>query len=155
MSKQKDETISVELTHKQFEDLIRCVYLAHWMINGIRTEDDKIKRFDDLEQYMYALAFKYGYTDLVEFVKNRNKFFLKDEFSETNEADGYRRTYDDEMFWSELIQRLTVRDFLQAYGPESLSKLSSREEVERRQPLLRKYVEEFEKNGVQNLTIHE
>ncbi len=147
--------ITLEFTNQQFADLVRCVYLAHWMINGIRPEDDKIKRYEDLEQYLYALCSKFGHTDLIEFVKSQNKFFFKDEFSESNEADGYRREYDDEMFWTELIQRLTTRDIIEQNGLESIATLSSREEVEKRQPLLRRYIDEFEQNGVQNLTLKE
>lgn len=151
----KEDTLNIEFTRGQFEDVVRCVYLAHWMINGIRPEDEKVRRYEDLEQYVYALAYKHGYPDLVEFLKERNIFFFKDEFSENNEADGYRREYDDEMFWTELIQRLTTRDLIEQYGAESLSAMSSREEVERKQPLLRKYIDELEKNGVQNLKMQE
>lgn len=148
-----EDTLNIDLTRNQFEDLVRCVYLAHWMINGIRPEDEKVRRYEDLEQYVYALAHKHGYPDLVEFLKERNKFFFKDEFSESNEADGYRREYDDEMFWTELIQRLATRDLLEQYGVESLSKMNTREEVEKKQPILRKYIDELEQNGVQNLKL--
>lgn len=150
-----EATLNIELTRNQFEDLVRCVYLAHWMINGIRPEDEKVRHYEDLEQYVYALAHKHGYSDLVEFLKERNTFFFKDEFSESNEADGYRREYDDEMFWTELIQRLAARDLIEQYGAESLSAMSSREEVERRQPILHKYIDEVEQNGVRNLKIRE
>ncbi|MEK7648717.1 MAG: hypothetical protein AAB400_02230 [Patescibacteria group bacterium] len=151
----KQEYITVTLTSGQLEDLVRCMYLAQWMINGIHTEDEKNNRYEQLEQYVYALAKREGVGDIIEFLEDQKKFALKDEFVETNDVEQYRRKYDDEIFWSELIQRLTVRDVVNQWGLESLSSVGTREEVERRQPFLRKYIEEFEKNGVQNLVIKE
>ena len=70
-------------------------------------------------------------------------------------VEQFRREYDDEIFWSELIQRLATRDFVERWGIESLSLISPREEVEKRQPFLRKYIDEFEKHGMQNLKVPE
>jgi len=155
MEEQNRENITVEFTRGQFEDLVRCIYLAQWMINGIHSEDERNGRYAQLEQYVYALARKMELGDMVEFLKEQNKFVLKDEFVETNEVEQFRREYDDEIFWSELIQRLATRDFVERWGIESLSLISPREEVEKRQPFLRKYIDEFEKHGMQNLKVPE
>ena len=155
MEEQNRENITVEFTRGQFEDLVRCIYLAQWMINGIHSEDELNGRYAQLEQYVYALARKMELGDMVEFLKEQNKFVLKDEFVETNEVEQFRREYDDEIFWSELIQRLATRDFVERCGIESLSLISPREEVEKRQPFLRKYIDEFEKHGMQNLKVPE
>ena len=155
MEEAYQENITVEFTRGQFEDLVRCMYLAQWMINGVHTDDERNKRYEQLEQYIYALARKMEIGDMVEFFKEQNRFILKDEFVEGNEVERYRREYDDEIFWSELIQRLATSDFVERWGTELLTSIGSREEVEKRQPFLKKYIDEFEKNSVQNIRIQE
>lgn len=148
-----DESIIFELTPEQLRNLIKLTYLSSWMVNGIRTNNERIGRFDDVEQLIYGLGVQAGMTDLIEYEKEQKRFGYRGEYKDDDEMNALRATYDDEVFWGELIQRLSTRDVFESCGPEKMANMTAREETEKRQPFLRKYIEEFENNGVKNVHI--
>lgn len=144
--------MNLKLTKKQYKNLLKLVYLGNWLINAIRLEDDRIKKYDEIEEYIYSFAKKAGLEKYIEFDKKFNKFFPTREFS-----DGmyqYIEEYDDDAFWEELIDRLARCDFVKKYGQKTIRKMDLKELIEKEQPFLDKYAKEFAKHGLKNLEIN-
>ena len=123
------------------------------MINAIRVGDEKIKKYDEIEQYIYSFAKDFGLEKYIEFSKKYNKFFPTRELEEGTDVEQYREEYDNETFWEDLIDRLTRRDFIKKYGEETVKKMSLEERIEKEYPFEEKYRNEFEKNGIENLKV--
>ncbi len=141
--------MEIKFTKEQYKNLIKLVYLGNWMANAIRT-DDRIREFDDLEQYIYSCCKDSGIQKYIEYDNKLKKFFVREELEE---IDQYIDDYDDYNFWDELIFRLARRDLLKEYGEDAVRKMSWEELLEKEAPFLEKYGEEFEKYGIERLEI--
>ncbi|MBU2598223.1 MAG: hypothetical protein KKC53_03465 [Actinobacteria bacterium] len=144
--------IEIKLTKEQYEDLVKLVYLGNWMINAIRT-DDKIEKYDIIEQYIYSFAKNANLENYIIFDNELNEFYPTREFELETDVDEYREEYNNEIFWDELIYRLSVRDFIKAYGEDVIKKMSLRDQIVKKSPFIEKYEKEFEKHGIENLEI--
>jgi len=148
--------MEVKLTKEQYENLIKLVYLGNWMINAIRSGsegDPRIKKYEDIEQYIFSFAKDVGLEKYIEYDEKFKQFFPTEDFDEDPEMEQYRQDYDNEVFWQELADRLGSRDFLKEYGAEVIRKMDQKERFLREQEFIIKYEEEFEKHGINYLEI--
>jgi len=151
-----NKIMEIKLTKEQYENLLKLVYLGNWIVNSIRSgeEDDKrIEKYENIAQYIYSFSREEGLERYIEFDKQVNRFFPTREFEEDTDLERYRQEYDDEVFWQELIHRLAERDFIKEYGENTIKKMNWRERLEKEQPFIEKYGEEFEESGLMNLEI--
>lgn len=145
--------MTLEFTPKHYETLLKLAYLGDWMVNGIRTEDERIPEYADLMQRLFALAQEAQCGSFVVFDKKLNRFFPAPELEEHEEVKVLRESYDDEIFWDELIDKLSLRDFMAAQKAASLASSLASDAAKVRSDIIKKYVDEFDKNGVDNLGI--
>ena len=145
--------MEIKLTKEQYENLIKLVYFGNWMINAIRLEDERIKKFDEIEQYIFSFARKANLDRCIEFDEKYNRFFPTRKFEEDIELKQYKNDYDEEIFWQELADRLGTRDFIKKYRKEVIEKMDQKERFLKNQECIIKYEEEFEKNGLANLEL--
>ena len=135
--------MEIEFTKEQFERLLKIVYLGNWLVNAIhsgRKDDEHIKEFDEIEQYIFSFAKDFGLEKYVEFDEKLQEFFPIGELEE--ELQKFVDEYDNEVFWEELISRLARSDFIREYGKEAINKMSLEERIEKEFP--------FEKNTAKN-----
>lgn len=146
--------MKINFTKKQFENLLKLVYLGNWMANAYRT-DDIIKKYEELENYVFSFAKEFGFAEYVDDeLADEGKFFPTRVFEETD-VNELHDEYDDETFWDEILDRLTDRDFVRKYGIEAIKKMSSEERWEKMGEFEEKYAEEMEKYGIERLEIGE
>ena len=77
--------MKIKLTKKQYKNLLKLVYLGNWMVNSIRSGnegDERIKKYDEIEQYIFSFAKEAGLKKYIEFDKEFNQFFPTPEFEE-------------------------------------------------------------------------
>ena len=147
--------MKINFTKKQFETLIKTVYLGNWVANSTRSgaKDDKfVKEYQDFEQYIYSFAQQFDLGNLVEREDGDEKFFPTKELEE-GKVRNLIDYYDEEIFWEELINRLGERDFEREYGLENIKKMSFEERIKKDHHFFGKYYEEIGKNGLENLEI--
>jgi hypothetical protein len=144
--------MKINFTKKQYEDLVKLVYLGTWMVNAHRT-DDRVEKYEDLEQYLLSFYKEFGMENFILFDEELKRFFPTKEFEEETDVEQYIDEYNNDIFWEELIDRLARRDFIREYGEENVLKMTWEERFEKEQPFIDKYDEEFEKNGIENLDI--
>ena len=59
--------------------------------------------------------------------------------------------YDSNVFVDDLVNSLTYRDMIQKYGDEKLDAMTEEEFAEKKEPFFKKYSDDIEENGVDNL----
>lgn len=70
------DNINIELTRKQFETLLKLVYLGNWLVNGLRPPKEQLQKFNDLEQLIFSIAKKFGFDKYVsDFDQEFREFF--------------------------------------------------------------------------------
>lgn len=141
--------VEIKLTDEQYKNLVQLVYLGEWVINSFREE--RIKRYEDLEQQIYSFSKKAGLKKDIEFDEEDKLFYPTMEFEEKMQE--YIDEYDDFFFWEQLVERLSARDFQKQYGEDNVRKMDIDEMVEKGYPFIEKYTDEFQKNGIENLEI--
>lgn len=144
--------MKLELSEKQYLTLIKLAYLGNWMVNSIREGEAVEKEFDDLEEYIFANAKDFNAESVVEFSTEESRHFLAKDFEDAL-LTTYVDDYDEEIFWQELMHRLAERDIIDEYGEEAVNEMENAERMERKQPYMDKYSDEFEVNGLQNLEL--
>lgn len=133
--------MNIELTDKQFRRLLDLVYIGNWILNSTRGED-RFKDYDDLQEKLFSLCSKNGMNALVQFYMGH--YFP----SKAYEDGGIHEAiadYEDAVFFDILAEELARRDMLEEnLSQDDMTELASR---------MDDYMDEFEKNGIDNLSI--
>ncbi|HRZ87773.1 MAG TPA: hypothetical protein P5287_08150 [bacterium] len=141
---------TIPFTKEQYENLIKLAYLGEWMINSVRIDDTETA-FDELLGHVLSHAKGMGHDRYVEYDKQLEKYFPSEKLEE--ELHDYIEDYNNETFWDELAGRLAERDLVKEYGMEKVERMSFDERTEAEHPLIDKYYDEFERNGVDRIVI--
>jgi ribosomal protein S8 len=147
--------MKIDFTKAEYRDLIDMVYIAEWIMNAHKVKDDtRTKRYSKLEQKILSYAEKMGFSHLVEYAPEHDKYFPTRMFEEASSVHGFIDDYDNDSFWEELINRLAERDLIrQEGGLSTVLRLSVEERLEKQFRLEEKYAVEFEENGLENIRI--
>ncbi len=149
--------MNIELTSKEYRDLLDILHIADVIMSGHRREaDTKTDRHRALVQKLYALAPGEGLGRLISRNDRTNAYVPTEEFEHGTVAHVLIDEFGDHLFWDELINRLSVRDAAQAAG--GIERLNAMSESERRQtegPVRQRYIDEFALHGVANLEVVE
>ncbi|MBM3296195.1 MAG: hypothetical protein FJY83_01190 [Candidatus Aminicenantes bacterium] len=145
-------TETIRLNARQYEDLLKLVYLGNFVVNNFRS-NRPVSRFDDLESYLFALAKDYGLAQALDMDAETGVVYPSQEFSQAEELNEYLDDFLDNSFWDEIVQRLTSRDLYRKHGQESVEAMSWEEIRDIEEPIRRKYASEIEKHGLENLEI--
>jgi hypothetical protein len=143
--------INMEFSEDQFKDLLKLVYLGNWVANGIRTPDNQIMGFMDINDRILNEAYSHGFSDVVGFDEKEDECYPTEAIED--EMDDLIDEYEDLVFWQDLIIRMTHRDFVAAHGEDALESMPLAEREKKLRPLEKKYEDEFFTNGVDNLEL--
>ncbi len=147
--------MKINFTKKQFENLLKLVYLGEWMANAHKT-DDVIEKYREMLFYVFSFANEFGFEEYVDNEKvNNGKSYPTRFFEEETDVNELHDEYDDDTFWDELIDRLAHRDLIKEFGIEKVGKMDRKERFTRLCRAEEKYVDEIEKYGIERLGIIE
>ena len=144
--------MKINFTKKQYETLLKAVYLGNWVVNSTDDEPEG-NQFDKLEEYIFSFAKDFGLEHYAVYDKQDKVYYPSQKLEEDEEVNEYIQNYDDDAFWDKLIFNLARRDMENEYGEEEIKKMSVEECLVKEQPFAEKYEKEFAKNGLKNLTI--
>jgi hypothetical protein len=142
-------TKKIEFTSEQFTELLKVVYLGHWMANSHRDEPNNT--FEEIEQHIYSNAHSFGLNHYIEFDQESQKYLPSPELEE--ETDPIIEDYDDNTFWDELAWRMAERDFSNKYDEAKVLCMTGDEIFREKNTLADKYFEEFSTNGIQKMML--
>ena len=152
--------MKINLTKKQYRELLDLIYTGSMMINGIRNNDEQIKDYDEIEQYIYSFAKEFGFENLVEYDKKFEEYMPTREFDDSA-VSSYIEEYDEYIFWQELVARLSRRDAVLKANTGWIRNDESGEETrEKFEKIMRiqfdieeEYEKEFDRNGLDNVKV--
>lgn len=133
--------MTIEMTTGEFRQLLDLVYIGNWILNSTRG-DDRILEYDQIESKLFGLCCG---TPLASLVESRLGVSLPSRaFAEGGIQDAIAY-YEDGVFFDILAEELSKRDmgYPEITG-ENYSELTRR---------MDRYLEEFNENGVENVSI--
>lgn len=144
----------INLTKKQYWDLLRAVYMADWMANAICERDMKEdKGIEEIHDYVISFAKDFGYEQYVEFDKDRKRHFPTADLDDEPQVRDLIDRYDEHTFWDEATERLGERDFFEKYSREELEKMTHKEQFTKSWEYEVFWGKEFEEHGIDRLRI--
>ena len=149
--------MNIEITTKEYRDLLEILHIADVVISGHRKEEDmRTERHRALIQKLYALARGEGLDQLISYNEGTNKYALTDDFERSTLVHAVIDEFGDHLFWDALIEKLSMRDAEQIVGgTDRLNAMSDSDRQNLEGPIRQRYIDEFTENGVANLAIIE
>jgi hypothetical protein len=133
--------MNLELSKEQFRVLQDLVYSGNWVINANR-ETDLIKKYDEMESYIFSKCADFGFKELCE--KFGDRYGPTVAFDESGIMD-FVDEYNEETVFQEMAEELAYRDAPGGLGQEELN-----DYIDARYD---RYMKEFEENGFENVSI--
>lgn len=133
--------MNIELSDKEFRRLLDLVYIGNWILNSTRGED-RFEDYDLLQEKLFALCAKNGMRQLAE--SYMGHYFPSKAYEEGGIHEAIA-DYEDAVFFDILAEELARRDMSEEnVSPDDIGELTAR---------MDDYMDEFEKNGIDNLTV--
>ena len=145
--------MNLELTKEEFKILFDLVYAGNVLVNGMRSVEERIAPYSEMEQKIFALAKENGLEDAIEY-SEEFKEYMPTRMYEAGEINEYIDNYDDQVFWEELVVRMARRDALNELGDVNPD-MSKAELNALQDKLEEKYEEEIEYHGIERLKVVE
>lgn len=133
--------VTIDLTNHEFRSLLDLVYIGNWILNSTRVSD-RIEEYDNLESKLFGLC---KGTKLQALVETRLGIDFPSRAFQQGGIQDAIAYYEDGVFFDILAEELSKRDM----GYPELTAENYPELTER----MEKYMEEFNENGVENITI--
>lgn len=143
--------MKIEFTQKQYEALLKIVYLGSWMASS--TKEEPAKEYDKIEQYVLSFAKDFNVEKFVGFDKKLKSYYPSEEFEDATDVIEQIDAYDEYKVWETLVLSLSHRDIVKKYGEKKVEQMSEEEVLEKEYPLIQKYEEEFREHGFDNLYV--
>ena len=133
--------MQIELSDREFRRLLDLVYVGNWIMNSARG-DDRILEYDELESKIFSYCMKNKMVSLFEVVDG--EVVPSTRFAEGGIHEAIM-DYEDTVFYEILAEELARRDMdFAPINQENMEELNER---------IDEYIEEFEENGVNNLSV--
>ena len=133
--------MKIELTEVEFRRLLDMAYIGNWILNSTRGAD-RISDYDSVESRLFSLCLTCGMSSLVDFSSGIAEPSADFENGGIHDAIA---DYEDSVFFEILAEELARRDMeFEPIGPENYNELTSR---------IDEYIEEFEQNGIDNISL--
>jgi len=133
--------VNIELTELEFRRLLDMAYIGNWVLNSTRGTD-RFADYDNVESRLFSLCLAHDMNSLVDITTGVAKPSLDFENGGIHEAIA---DYEDSIFFEILAEELARRDMdFEPIGPENFSELTNR---------IDEYIEEFEQNGIDNISL--
>jgi len=136
-----EDRMKLELTELEFRRLLDMAYIGNWILNSTRGSD-RFADYDNVESRLFSNCPSYGMSSLADLSSGTARPSAAFENGGIHEAIA---EYEDSVFFEILAEELARRDMdFEPIGPENYSELTSR---------IDEYIEEFEQNGIDNISL--
>lgn len=133
--------MNIELTEQEFRRLLDLVYIGNWVLNSTRGED-RFEDYDIIQEKLFALCAKNGMNALI--TRWHGHIFPSNAYENGGIHEAIA-DYEDAVFFDILAEELARRDLNCIDStPEEDPELAARMDA---------YLDEFEKNGIDNLSL--
>lgn len=133
--------MDIELTKREYRHLLDLVYIGNWILNSVRG-NNRFEDYDLLQEKIFALAAESGLPELSQTYMGH--VFPSAAYEEGGIHDAIA-DYEDAVFFDILAEELARRDMnIEQRNPEDLIELTAR---------MDNYMNEFEVNGVENISL--
>ena len=148
--------MKINLTKKQYWNLVRAVYMSDWVANAIceadMKQDDEIKK---IRNYIFSFAKEMGFEDYAKYDSKLGKYYATFDMDDEPSTRSLIERYNEHVSWDEISEWLGERDFFRKHTQEEIEKMTEDDRFMKRMECEAVWGEEFEKYGIDRLKIDE
>ncbi|MFA6618215.1 MAG: hypothetical protein WCT23_03995 [Candidatus Neomarinimicrobiota bacterium] len=146
-----DNTINNQFVFnsEELKMLYKHLFIGNWVLTA--KEDEYLSDYTDFLKMMLKKLYPNDVTNLIEIDPFTEGYDFTEDFSE--EIIEEIHDYDNSEFWLTLTGDLAKRDLIENIGDEKFSAMDVEEKIKAIMQEEKKYIEEFEDNGIDNLII--
>jgi len=134
--------MNIELTELEFRRLLDMAYIGNWVLNSTRGADRFID-YDIVESLLFSYCPENGMPTLTDYIDDVARPSSDFENGGIHEAIA---DYEDSIFFEILAEELARRDMdFEPISSDNLNELTDR---------IDEYIEEFEQNGIDNISLN-
>ncbi|MEK7213726.1 MAG: type II toxin-antitoxin system PemK/MazF family toxin [Patescibacteria group bacterium] len=146
--------MKINITKKQYWDLMRGMYMADWMANAICEAD--IKQDEGIKEardFIFSLAREFGYENFVEYDDEYKKYYATSEMDDESSIRELIERYDEYATWNELSKWLGERDFFAKYTSKEIEIMNDEDRFTKRMECEILWEKEFEEYGIERISL--
>ena len=135
--------MEIKMSEKQFRRLLDMVYIGNWVLNSARG-NDRIVEYDQLQEKIFAhcACVPQNMSSLIQLW--RGNIYPSREYEDGGIHEAIA-DYEDAVFFDILAEELARRDMV--------SEQVSQDDLQELQRRMEEYISEFERNGIQNISL--
>ncbi|MGI6028308.1 MAG: hypothetical protein ACOX81_02725 [Candidatus Heteroscillospira sp.] len=133
--------MNIELTNREFRLLLDMAYIGNWVLNSTRGED-RIVEYDNLQEKLFAHCAPQSMGSLIQLW--RGHIYPSREYEDGGIHEAIA-DYEDSMFFDILAEEMARRDMV--------SEQLNQDDLQELQRRMEEYISEFERNGIQNISL--
>lgn len=145
-----ENKITINLTEKQYLDLVKLVYLGNMVAEEV-CEDKDLGDYADLQQFLYSHSGPGKGNLYIAHDKADNEYFLAEDLEE--DLSDLLDDYDESRFWESLVMRLTLRDLQKKFSEKELAEIPEEAGRKEMEVIHNYYISEFDDHDLDNLKI--
>jgi hypothetical protein len=135
------QIIDINITKKEYRLLLDLVYVGNWVLNSMR-DNDRFQEYDEIQETLFSKCEQFGMKSLAVNIDGAAMPSREYEDGGIHEAIA---DYEDAVFFEILAEELARRDMNnRLISPDDFGELTAR---------IDEYIAEFEKNGVENISL--
>ena len=143
--------MKINLTKKEYRVLVEMLYLGDWMLHAHEVEPSH-KEHSELKDKIFAYSKEMAAEDIIDYSKVSNSY------SETNKFgaemyENFIKPYDGNVFWEELLERLSERDVIKEIGFEKYHSMDGIQKGTAIDKVKERYAAEFEENELEHIKV--
>jgi hypothetical protein len=148
--------MQIELSEAECRTLLGVLEIADWVLFAHHSDrpNDR-EEYHEFEQKIFAYADAFGFGDLIEYVEEHGEYFPTTKYEENSPVQSFIDEFENDSFWTELVDRLAIRDMVRELGQEKVQAMDVRERLARRLGYEERYDKEFREHGLERLAIKE
>jgi len=146
--------MKINITKKQYWELLRATYMADWMANSICEQDmEQDKGIKDIRNFIFSFAKDFGYEEFVTFDKDTKTYYSTWDLDDEPKIRELIKRYDEHTFWEEAMEMFAERDVHEKYTYDDLEKMDHEERVGKIWEAEDRWSKEFEEYGIKRLRV--
>ena len=146
----EDKKITLELTHNQYLDLVKLIFLGNSVAEEV-VGDEMLTKFDNALQQVYAASLAGKGNMFITYNSKEEEYYLAEDVED--ELMELLEEYYESRFWESLIMRLTLRDLQKKFSEKELQDMPEDKGNKEMEVIHNYYISEFDDNDIDNLKV--
>jgi hypothetical protein len=142
--------ITLELTEKQYNDLVKLVFLGGMVTDEV-SDDEALESFTTVQQKVFAASGPAKGNLYIAYDNKEDEYFLAEDLE--NELTDILDEYDESRFWESLVMRLALRDLQKKFSEKELKEMPDEKGSKEMEIIHNYYLNEFDDNDLDNLKV--